>query len=171
MGQYYKIIFLAEDGKYMRAFVEPWTYNSGAKLIEHAYTDDPSVMAVEYLLSPKGMFYMSRLVWAGDYAKKEESGVTLYSVASQIEEKMVRLDKKTDCRFILNHTKKLFLDKTKFKLLHPLPLLVSEGNGLGGGDYYGKNAHLCGTWARDTISLDDQPGEFSEFFPEFDDLT
>ena len=28
MGQYYKIIFLAEDGKYMRAFVEPWAYNS-----------------------------------------------------------------------------------------------------------------------------------------------
>jgi hypothetical protein len=84
---------------------------------------------------------------------------------------MVRIDKKTDCRFILNHTKKLFLDKTKFKLLHPLPLLTSEGNGIAGGDYYGKNAHLCGTWARDTISLNDQPGEFSEFFPEFDDLT
>jgi hypothetical protein len=171
MGQYYKIIFLGEDGKYMRAFVEPWAYNSGAKLVEHAYTDEPCVNAVEYLLSPKGMFYMSRLVWAGDYAEKEESGVTLYNVASEIEDKMVRIDKKTDCRFILNHTKKLFLDKTKFKLLHPLPLLTSEGNGLGGGDYYGKNAYLCGTWARDTISLDDQPGEFNEFFPEFDDLS
>ena len=169
MGQYYKIIFLAEDGKYMRAFIDPLTYRSGSKLVEHAYTDDPSVLAAEYLLSPKGMFYMSRIVWAGDYAKKEESGVTLYSVACDIEDKMVHIDKKTDCRFILNHTKRVYIDKLRLKKIHPLPLLVSEGNGLGGGDYFGKNAYLCGTWARDMISLDDQPGDYQEFFVNFDD--
>ena len=35
--------------------------------------------------------------------------------------------------------------------VHPLPLLTAEGNGRGGGDYWGSNQRFVGTWARDFI--------------------
>jgi hypothetical protein len=37
--------------------------------------------------------------------------------------------------------------------LHPLPILTCEGNGRGGGDYFGNYAYV-GAWARDLISLE-----------------
>jgi len=171
MGQYYICIFLAEDGKYIRAAVHPDSYSQGSKLTEHSYMDTHFMNAVEYMLSPKGMFYKSRLVWAGDYADPEENA-NLYSMALEMEDKAVFSNKKTDCNFILNHTKKLFIDKCKLgpnKLtgLHPLPLLTSEGNGSGGGDYFGHHKELCGTWARDIISLDSSNCGYEEFVPEF----
>ena len=65
--------------------------------------------------------------------------------------------------YIINHTKKQYVkvpkyDKTKW-LIHPLPILLADGNGRGSGDYYeGKygekqNAHFVGLWAYDTISV------------------
>jgi len=64
----------------------------------------------------------------------------------------------TSYRFIVNHSKKLFVDKWKVPnvnnlFIHPLPLLTAEGNGLGGGDYQG-NSKLVGSWARDIISVE-----------------
>jgi hypothetical protein len=36
--------------------------------------------------------------------------------------------------------------------IHPLPLLTCEGNGRGGGDYYGEDTNnLVGSWARNII--------------------
>ena len=52
--------------------------------------------------------------------------------------------------------------------LHPLPLLVSEGNGRGGGDYNGNNNELCGTWARDCISVEKNiPDNYTELTCDF----
>jgi hypothetical protein len=52
--------------------------------------------------------------------------------------------------------------------IHPLPLLVSEGNGSGGGDYFGHNQDLCGTWARDIISVEDSiPEDYKELVCDF----
>jgi len=47
--------------------------------------------------------------------------------------------------------------------------LVSEGNGNGGGDYFGRNEELCGTWARDIISVEDSiPADYySEMVCDF----
>ena len=75
-------------------------------------------------------------------------------------------------RYIVNHSKKMYVDKWNtdkrnahsentleyepHPLPHPLPLLVAEGNGVGGGDYYGIDSHLCGTWARDVISVESE---------------
>jgi hypothetical protein len=62
--------------------------------------------------------------------------------------------------YIVNHTKKQFVDKRKnidtrdgALGLHPLPLLTCEGNGRGGGDYNGESP-LIGLWARDVISIE-----------------
>jgi len=39
--------------------------------------------------------------------------------------------------------------------IHPLPLLTCEGNGQGGGDFYGEdNKKLIGKWARNRISIE-----------------
>ena len=39
-----------------------------------------------------------------------------------------------------------------------------SGNGRGGGDYYGENEELVGTWARDVISIEkDKPNGYDEF--------
>lgn len=167
MGQYYICIFLAEDGKYIRAFVSPHNYNNGAKLIEHSYMGNPFMDAIEFMLSPSGMFYKSRVVWAGDYADPENSGDNLYTMAYQMEDKLIISNKKTECRFILNHTKKLFINKDTLGDIHPLSLLTCEGNGRGGGDYCWSDKELCGTWARDVISVEASDNGYTEFIHGF----
>jgi hypothetical protein len=60
------------------------------------------------------------------------------------------------------------VDKTKSKSIHPLPLLICEGNGRGGGDYDGSNYDLCGTWARDVISMEETiPDNYIELICDF----
>ena len=59
------------------------------------------------------------------------------------------------------------ISKKIFSII-PLPLLVSEGNERGGGDYYGNNKELCGTWARDCISVEKTiPDDFVELKCDF----
>jgi hypothetical protein len=167
MGQYYKVVILSESGEFIRVWIYP---SYGIKLMEHSYQDTTFMKAIEHILSVQGMFYKSRIVWAGDYAPEEkekekidastDEKQNLYHLASEEnpihKDKMLLLTKiATDpLPYIVNHSKKLFVDKTKVKDIHPLPLLVSEGNGNGGGDYYGTNEELCGTWSRDIISMD-----------------
>ena len=73
MGQYYKVIILGDKNidthEIIRVFMEPWF---GIKLLEHSYINNNFVNAVEFLLSPEGIFYKSRIVWAGDYADLED---------------------------------------------------------------------------------------------------
>ena len=170
MGQYYKVIILSDSGEFIRVWIYAF---GGSKLMEHSYQNTTFMKAIEHILSVQGMFYKSRIVWAGDYAPEESVALTeekekekekkeqnLYNLASEEnpihKDKMFVLNKiATDpLPYIANHSKKLFVNKTKVKGIHPLPLLVSEGNGNGGGDYYGTNDHLCGTWSRDIISME-----------------
>jgi hypothetical protein len=73
-----------------------------------------------------------------------------------------------DYHYIVNHTKKQYVDKRKQKLYHPLPLLTAEGNGRGGGDFKGKGEELIGTWARDVLSVEKViPDNYTELICEF----
>ena len=162
MGQYYKAILLAEKDEqqsheFIRAFILGFC---GLKLMEHSYIDDKYVKCLESLLTPEGMFYKSRLVWAGDYADLEvDQEGNLYQIADAEKNKQKEILTRTmvteEYRYIINHTKKLYIDKKKCEnMIHPLPLLTAEGNGRGGGDYYGTNLELVGSWARDVISVE-----------------
>ena len=176
MGQYYKVIFLS-DIKYkveiIRAWLSPCSYNNGCKLTEHSYINNDLVNATEQLLSPNGMFYKSRIVWAGDYADTEN--VTRQNLYHMVDNKKPYYIEplKQFYRYIINHTKKEYVDKLKLidtdeLITHPLPLLVSEGNGKGGGDYNGQNQEMCGRWSRDIISVENNfPDEYSEIIPGF----
>lgn len=57
--------------------------------------------------------------------------------------------------YVLNHDKKQYYVRPKRGeeqlVINPLPLLTAEGNGRGGGDYYGTNIDDIGMWSRDTI--------------------
>jgi hypothetical protein len=195
MGQYYLAIILAdkktkEGNEVIRTWCDPRMYGNGLKLTEHAYINNNFMKMIEYLLSPEGMFYMSRIVWGGDYADEEKDQVmTLYGVAQAKESLMWKwnVETATNYRYIVNHTKRVYIDKEVpstilndnddndsdddelvFKY-HPLALLVSEGNGRGGGDYSGKNEEWCGTWARDVISMElVAPIEYMEVNYEFE---
>lgn len=167
MGQYYQVIILAEknitDKDYIRFFIDIW---GGIKLTEHAYLQNPFVNAIEFLLSPLGSLYKSRIVWAGDYADAEEDSDNLYNLAhleenssKQYIPKPEKLSK--EYKYIVNHTKKQYIDKSKYKDIHPLPLITAEGNGRGGGDYHGSNEDKIGSWSRDIISIE------KELLPEY----
>ena len=76
MGQYYIAIILGEKDlskqEIIRMYMHSWDYNNGAKLVEHSYINNEYVSTFEYQLTPNGMFYKSRVVWAGDYADEEK---------------------------------------------------------------------------------------------------
>jgi hypothetical protein len=175
MGQYYAAVILGEkqpDGvkEIIRTWVNPHNFENGAKLMEHSYVGNNFVSFVEALISDKGMFYKSRIVWAGDYADDEsETGETLSSRLSQdnhYDGKNPSFD--TSYRYIVNHTKEEYVDKRGLTL-HPLPLLTAEGNGRGGGDYDGPNKDMVGYWARDVISVvKEPPGSYAHLIHDFD---
>ena len=147
--------------------VETWNGSAWVNMIEQVL---PEMNIVEFMLSPKGMFYKGRLVWAGDNAEKEpECSENLYEMAQNKNDFRMSTIPSLPYRYIVNHTKQQYVDKNKVKEIHPLALLVSEGGAGGGGDYYGKNDHLCGTWSRDVISMENEiPNTFVELECEFE---
>jgi len=180
MGQYYKPIILGEANlstlEIIRFFLEALNYGNGMKLTEHSYIGNNFVSTFEYQLTPNGMFYKSRVVWAGDYADPEKDhDQNLSSMAGDSPEKCLHLPERTteDYPYIVNHTKKQYVIKPKRSsiyetMFHPLPLLTAEGNTRGGGDYYGRDAKLIGIWARDMISVEKEyPSDYTELKCDF----
>jgi hypothetical protein len=172
MGQYYHALFLADktneaDKEFIRAAIHSLPFGSGMKLAEHSYIKDSFMTAVEYLLSPLGIFYKTRLVWAGDYAQPEPGSEQNLNHLSEDKQYTPDLpfnycEIMDSYNFIVNHTKKQYVTKAG-RVFHPLSLLTAEGNGLGGGDYKGSCEDLIGTWARDVISVEMvPPADYSE---------
>jgi hypothetical protein len=177
MGQYYKVIILADDKKnnneVILLVITPREYDCGSKLMEHAYLNTQLLNTIEYLISKNGKFYKSRIVWAGDYADEEEDfnneeydknddeydgPQNLYNYADNYSSfnGMFNLNM-NNYKYIVNHSKKQYTNKYEnSQNIHPLPLLVSEGNDRGGGDYSGYNKELCGSWSRDVISIEEE---------------
>ena len=177
MGQYYMGIILGEENKenkeIIRLFIQAF---KGAKLLEHSYPGNEFVNTFETFLTPEGMFYKSRVVWAGDYADNEKN------MDENLNHHMIKHPQKSYFEmmkgdilqldesyiYIINHTTKQYVDKNKYNF-HPLPLLIAEGNGMGGGDYYGVNEELIGIWARNVISIEKEiPKDYNEFIVPFE---
>ena len=176
MGQYYKPVILGEKTEENHETVKAWMYSheydNGLKLMEHSYQGNNFVSTFEKQLSRKGDYHKSRVVWSGDYADIEpdlkiiyegkEHNANLYSLCNCENEIKPKVSKTDTYPYILNHTKKLFVDKNKVPeitnwegtKIHPLPLLTCEGNGRGGGDFRGNEKGIVGSWARDVISVE-----------------
>lgn len=151
MGQYYKAV-TGQD------FVSPWSYNNGAKLMEHSWVGNNYVNAVASLISIKGHkrgeWYGKPIVWAGDYADPESCCQhNLYDLADNVfypsESKGLRYLKNLDTNEYIDLNK--VPDRDGWRI-HPLPLMTCEGNGRGGGDYRGES-HLVGSWARHRVVM------------------
>lgn len=165
MGQYYKPVCLKENKKTPKAWVYSHNYGNGLKLMEHSWIGNRFVEVVEHLLSPIGDWYKQPIVWAGDYADEDKGLKTnVYDRCKDtLEVNPTTYQLMDNLRYVVNHTKKVFVDKTNIPVsntyedieyrIHPLPLLTCEGNGRGGGDFRG-DSDLIGTWARDVISVE-----------------
>ena len=165
MGQYYYPIVLSAHGKIV-AWMMAHRYGNGLKLTEHSFIGNNFVSTFEFGLSPEGAHHKSRVVWAGDYADEEPEGQNLYKMCTEYTEIIPETKETTNYRFVVNHSKRLFVDKTKVPTkngyaLHPLPLLTAEGNGRGGGDYR-DGEPLVGSWARDVISVEETAPDYEE---------
>jgi len=168
MGQYYKPVNLDK-----KESIYTHDYNSGLKLMEHSYLGNAVMNVVENLLSPVGDWYKCKLVWAGDYAEEEKQRHK--NIYNLIEKKITPIESKSFYRYIINHTKKLYIDKDKIKededstglKIHPLSLLTCEGNGRGGGDYYKEDIRI-GNWSRNVISVENKiPKNYNEINGQF----
>jgi hypothetical protein len=158
MGQYYYAVILDSDGKIV-AWMNANAYGEGVKLMEHSYLDSDFVNTVEFLLSPEGPYYKSRVVWAGDYADKEPGqDKNLHELCDDAKLIRPHVETAAKYRFLVNHTKNRYFDKSKMQSLHPLPLMTVEGNGRGGGDLY-EAPYFVGSWARDVISVEERAPE------------
>lgn len=176
MGQYYRPTAAGTN-----TFVRCYDFDSGAKLMEHSWMKNHFVQFVESLLVEGGIWNGKPIVWAGDYAdgEKDKNGnpltykegeneydLTLYNMTKiKLEPEDIKDFKPKFYRYLINETKKCFIDKTKVPedndgwKIHPLPLMTCEGNGRGGGDFCVDNERnqgntdLIGTWARDVITV------------------
>jgi hypothetical protein len=167
MGQYFspKNVDLKES-------LNSHDYGSGLKLMEHSWVKNPFVNVVEKLIAEGGKWFGHRIVWAGDYADPEvdenDNVITemydgkprernLYDIIDndiKVEQTKFKM-----YRYVINETKKQFVDKTKIPdndgwRIHPLPLLTCEGNNRGSGDYrYDDNNNVIGSWSRDVVTV------------------
>lgn len=157
--------FKRQDGKV-------FMMGEGLKLMEHSYINNKLMRCVEGLLVPGGAWNNKPIVWAGDYAENEKdtdqnfnsmcrSVIEGEHISNKIIPKPLSIANSKKHRFIINHTTKEFVDKECVQKdndgykIHPLSLLTAEGNGSGGGDFFGKDPkHLVGSWARHIISME-----------------
>ena len=162
MGQGYRAIILSDDGKVIRTWLDPHEHNNGYKLIEHSYVGNEFVEAVESLICPTGMFYKSRIVWAGDYGDSEPGAESknLYELADERPISRPHVEDMSEYLYVVNHTKQEYMYKGPRGSMHCLPLMTAEGNGRGGGDYNGPSMDLVGRWARDVISVEKEAPNF-----------
>lgn len=176
MGQYYNILTQSKTGKfklYNRSVDNKYMM---AKLTEHSWigNDFMDSFCKSIVHSPR------KIAWVGDYADD------LKEIPNGIDKKTLKVFHKLAWNelprntikkheidyskyYLVNHTKNLYLDfstyikdntcKDNFDwdwCLHPLSLLTALGNGLGGGDYHGTDKNLVGSWAWDSISLEEK---------------
>ena len=157
MGEYHKAVVLKRDRVTVDKFITSWDYDNGAKIDEHSYITNSYVSAFECIIYKNPQ----RVIWAGDYAPPcKMRRTTVYDRC--IESKKARQSitvKEINRRFIINHTKRIFVDKTKTTensmglRFHPLPFLTMEASNTD--SYKEINPHI-GRWARDRISIDSE---------------
>lgn len=172
MGQYYKAL-LERNNK-----VHIYEPIDGYKLTEHSWFRNDFMSAVAKKIYKKP----TKVIWVGDYATDEElqslnTNFTLDNTfynGSGISCKTINRDILKN-KFLVNHDKKIYIDLNRYFIiadefnntldkgwvLNPISLLTALGNDRGGGDYHEGNRTTCfnavGTWAYDSISLEDKP--------------
>lgn len=177
MGQYYfPIILQKKNNGYSSQCFYSHMYGNGLKLMEHSYICNNFVETVLSQLYKKP----GHLAWVGDYHEEGDIENEELDKAFRRHYKLYNKEGKhkpynkpeevssfTNNKFILNHTKKVYIDMAKYCetapkddydcQIHPIPLLTAVGNGRGGGDYWGSNKEDVGCWAGDLLEVVNKP--------------
>lgn len=188
MGQYY--IAYMSKGNHKKSYkICSHEYDSGIKLCEHSWINNPMMDAVTTFLYNNP----HRVAWVGDYTDELKTSpnedlkfndmLSIYSkawgrgVCNLLPKAFVISYNKL---YLINKTKKLYVSFKDYMkdcatndgwCLHPLSILTAIGNGLGGGDYYGCNREMVGIWAYDRIYVSDKyPKSYKPFNPVFINL-
>ena len=161
MGQYYTLITI--DLK--RESIHNYTPTSGNKLMEFAYYHD----YMANLFCSKLYYNPQRVIVLGDYAEQEDFKAPilqglfdLEKLATTEEEQPLADPFDYNEEYVINHTTNQYIkleapkNSSDFKPFEPL-LLCALGNGKGGGDYFGVNEKLVGSWAGCVIEVVDKP--------------
>ena len=173
MGQYYKLMTLKtrlkEAKNTQNEKIDKWFYahefDNGLKLMEFSYVGNNLVNAFCSTLVEEPKI----VVCGGDYADpdRKRQKRNLYYLATD-KTKVNPVDYIDVCnktyQYIINEDTKQFVDVNKAKRdkwgmkVHPLPLLIAEGNGRGGGDYSTNCPDIdkVGIWARNLIRVSDE---------------
>lgn len=160
MGQYYRPIAFDKKTDEVFEWLSAHTYDNGLKLMEHSYLGNSMMQMIEGFLVPGGRWYGKHIVWEGDYAEPMD----LYNKCNEKNKIKPRLRKvPKEFKYVVNQSEKTYVDKSKIVDtkddwgIHPLSLLTCEGNGQGGGDFYGEDPKgLVGSWARDIITVESE---------------
>lgn len=153
MGQYFLCCNLTSYRS-----MTPFRFGMGLKLGEHGRLGDALMRAVESLLAPGGPWHKCQLLWAGDgYAGPAPltwGGQRVFAafMCGAVEEDRFG-SASAAWRFLINHSKREFLDTSTMRsgALHPLTLLCSESWEVDAED--GRDMPLVGRWAANKISV------------------
>lgn len=147
MGQYFIPVLFDGDNKPV-TWLCAHNYRNGMKFGEHCFVGSCLLMALEWLIHG-GLF---RLVWVGDYAEKysidDNTYIDLYkycteNLAPTVVDEIGEIPK---YKYILNHTKRQYIDFPDLRSIHPLPMLTIYGT-----DYLLDNVDIAGKWCGDQL--------------------
>lgn len=157
---------MLDDGK--MEVMHPHHYDNGLKLMEHSWVGNNYVNTViQHLLDVTEKYGGCKMAHVGDYssdlipemAGKMKCARKMYSACWKggYEKHYIHPTAQiTEDVFIVNDTRKEYIraiqtcDSGKWWVAS-FPLLIAMGNGLGGGDYGGRNEGLVGRWACDRV--------------------
>lgn len=190
MGQYYKPAIQAikyeDNRKQVRKLfvIDPYDLDYGVKLCEHTHRNSEVVRLVTNLMYELNkQDWTTQLVWLGDYANpsfgvepnlygslkytnvkfRKEDGVI---VSAMVEGFNGVIDMTQDHHYLVNHDRNEYINTAEnVGAYSQLALLTADGNGKGGGDYWGKNWRDVGLWRYHEISVMDKE-RFDEYLKE-----
>ena len=140
---------------------------------DYADRDDIHNLACEYIeknalrrAKKKGFEYNPNGRWGKEFIKYVKGQEPITASEKDFDE-VTKYNKFETYKYIINFTKKMYVvipEKKEYGLtIHPLPLLCCDGNGRGGGDYYGTNMVFVGFWAYDEIGIGNElPEDITE---------
>lgn len=190
MGQYYKPTIQAikyeDNRKEVRKLfvIDPYDLDYGVKLCEHTHRNSEVVRLVTNLMYELNkQDWATQLVWLGDYSNpsfgektdlyhelkytnvqfRKEDGVI---VSAMVEGFDGVIDMTQDHHYLVNHDRHEYINTAEnVGAYSQLALLTADGNGKGGGDYWGKNWRDVGLWRYHEISVMDKE-RFDEYIKE-----
>lgn len=139
--------------------------------MEFSWKDNNFVGALEHLINKEnGKWAGSPIIVAGDYADDEPLNGevnNIYGLTRKYGKVLTDIPAE-HYRYFINEDTKEFVDienckADKYRVIHPLPLLLADGNGRGGGDYYGENLSRVGSWKRNVVVTSNNRPDESEY--------